>query len=107
MSDLEKAARDAADAEANARQLELITAVLQAQQLLQAQQPAPAPAPRPEFDTKKWVTIGGLAIVGGGVASVLAVAFAAAMIALAIGATCATGSFVILRSIWRETQKRR
>ncbi|MEV6174895.1 hypothetical protein AB0L99_42655 [Streptomyces sp. NPDC051954] len=55
-----------------------------------------------QFNTKKWLTIGGLVIVGGCVACALALAFAVAMTAVAIGATCATGCFIILRSMWRD-----
>jgi len=57
---------------------------------------------QPQFDAKKWWTIGGLAIVGAGAASVLAVAFALASIAVAIGATCATCCLLVLRSMWRD-----
>lgn len=65
------------------------------------------PAPRPEFDAKKWWTIGGLSIVGGCVACALAMAFALAAIAVAIGGTCATACLIVLRSMWRTHQKGR
>jgi hypothetical protein len=61
----------------------------------------------PQFDTKKWLTIGGLAIVGVGAASVLALAFALASVAVAIGGTCATACLLVLRSMWREYLKGR
>lgn len=58
--------------------------------------------PQQQFDARKWLTIGGLAIVGGCVACALAMAFALASIAIAIGATCATGCLLVLRSMWRD-----
>jgi hypothetical protein len=58
-----------------------------------------------QFNAKKWWTIGGLVIVGGCVACALALAFALAATAIAIGATCATGSLLVLRSMWRDYQK--
>ncbi len=107
--DLSKAAQDAVDASDNTRQVELIAAVLKAQQLLNGQ-PSHHQCehtPQQQFDAKKWWTITGMACIGGCVACALALAFAIAAIAVAIGATCATGCFVILRSIWREHQKGR
>ncbi|MFJ3826217.1 hypothetical protein [Streptomyces nodosus] len=99
MSDLEKAARDAVEAADNALLVQQIAAVLQAQQLLNAQQPVPAPA-RPEFDTKKWVTIGTLACVGGLVGALFA-------IAVAIGAVSVAILALVLRAMWRDLQKDR
>ncbi|WP_151478891.1 hypothetical protein [Streptomyces albicerus] len=64
-------------------------------------------APKPEFNAKKWLTIGGLAIVGGCVACALALAFALASIAVAIGGTCATVCLLVLRSMWRDFTKTR
>jgi hypothetical protein len=52
-------------------------------------------APKQEFNAKKWIVIGGTACV-------CAVAFALASVAIAIGATCATGCLLVLRSMWRE-----
>ncbi|MGW3727321.1 hypothetical protein [Streptomyces sp. NPDC000851] len=112
MSDLEKAARDAVAAADNAEQLKLIAAVLKAQQLLNAQQQnsqqelCQHPAPQP-FDARKWLVIGGLACAGGCVAAVMALAFALAMTAVAVGGTCATACLLILRSMWRDYQKGR
>ncbi|MFF8879618.1 hypothetical protein [Streptomyces flaveolus] len=102
MSDLEKAARDAVEAAANTRQVEQIAAFLAAQQLLNAQQQAPAaaPAPRQEFDAKKWLVIGGVTVSVGLVGAVFA-------LAIAIAACATTGCFLILRSVWRESQKGR
>lgn len=99
-----QAARDAVDAAANTQQVATILAILQAQQITQAQQPHACQhhTPKQEFDTKKWLTIGGLACVGGCVACALALAFAVAMTAVAIGGTCATGCLLVLRSMWRQ-----
>ncbi|MGW4022846.1 hypothetical protein [Streptomyces sp. NPDC005009] len=101
MSDLEKAARDAVEAADNTRQMELILAVLQAQQLLNQQQPpAPAPAPRQEFDARKWLVVGGVCIAGGLVASLFAIAVAIGSVSVAILA-------LVLRGMWADFQKRR
>lgn len=97
------AAIEAAD---NSQQLHLITAILQAQtvaQAVQPQQPHTCQHHTPQqFDAKKWWTIGGLVIVVGCVACALAMAFAVAMTAVAIGGTCATGCLIVLRSMWRQ-----
>ncbi|WP_055491684.1 hypothetical protein [Streptomyces sp. TP-A0356] len=55
-----------------------------------------------DFNARKWLTLGGLAIVGGCVACFLAMAFAVAAVAVGIGGACATGCFLILRSLWRD-----
>ncbi|MFE9170858.1 hypothetical protein ACFYNZ_15245 [Streptomyces kebangsaanensis] len=105
---LQKALAAASEAAEDSRQLEQIRAVLIAQavhQGLQAHQPQPCShhhPPTPPFDAKKWWTIGGLAIVGGCVACALAMAFAVALVGIAIGATCATACLLILRSLWRD-----
>ena len=98
---LEKAARDAVEAADQAEQLKLIAALVQAQQLLNTQQPTcQHPAPRQEFDTKKWVTIGGLVVAGGLAASLFA-------IAVAIGAMSVAILALVLRSMWADYQKGR
>lgn len=98
-----QAARDATAAADNSQQLQLIAAVLQAQQLVNAQPQACQHAvPKEEFNAKKWLTIGGLAAVGGCVACFLAMAFAVAATAVAIGGVCATGCLLVLRSMWRQ-----
>ena len=97
MSDLEKAAHDAVAAADNTELTRQIAAILAAQQLLNTQQTAPAPA-KQEFDARKWVVIGGVVVSVGLVASLFAVA-------IAIGACCATGCLLILRSMWRDFQK--
>ncbi|CAL9301137.1 hypothetical protein [Streptomyces sp. SudanB91_2054] len=100
---LHKALVAAAEASEDSRQLELMQALV----IAQAMQSQPHtcqhdhPQPKP-FDARKWATIGGLAAVGGCVACVLALAFAMAMVAIAIAACAATGSFLILRALWRD-----
>jgi hypothetical protein len=98
-------------AEAAAREAAVNTAAVQialaAVELAKAAQQQPQHqacqhTPQQQFDAKKWWTIGGLAIVGGCVACALAMAFALASIAIAIGATCATGCLLVLRSMWRD-----
>ncbi|MGW2226812.1 hypothetical protein [Streptomyces formicae] len=63
--------------------------------------------PQQQFDAKKWLTIGGLACIGGCVACALVLAFAVAMTAVAIGGTCATGCLLVLRSLWADYRKGR
>jgi hypothetical protein len=98
VSDIEKAVRDAVEAADNTEMARQITAILAAQQLLAQQQPAPAPAVRQEFDTKKWLVIGGVAVSLGLVGALFAVA-------VAIGAVCATACLLILRGLWADYQK--
>jgi hypothetical protein len=97
---LAQAARDAVDAASNSRQLEIVAAILQAQQITQIaqaaqQQPCQHHAPKQEFNAKKWIVIGGVTCAG-------SLAFALASVAIAIGATCATACLLVLRSMWRE-----
>lgn len=105
MSDLEKAARDAVDAQANTEQVALILAVLQAQQLTQGgtspvhPSPPPAPAPRSSGGAAKWLAIG-----AGGSALLLAVAVSA--VAVAISAVALTVCLLVLRSIWQDVRKK-
>ncbi|MFI8483850.1 hypothetical protein [Streptomyces rubrogriseus] len=99
--DLTRAAADAVEASDNSEMVRQIAAILAAQQLLsQHQAPAPAPAPRTEFDAKKWLVIGGVAVSVGLVGALFAVA-------IAIGAVCATTCLLILRSVWRDMQRGR
>lgn len=98
MSDLEKAARDAVEAADNVELTRQIAAILAAQQLLAAQQQPAVPAPaRSEFDAKKWLVIGGVAVSVGMVGALFA-------LAIAIGGVCATACLIVLRSMWREAQ---
>jgi hypothetical protein len=99
-SPLENAAKDAVAAADNTELVRTIQAVLAAQQINQQQPTPPAQqAPQP-FDSKKWLTIGGLAIVGGLVASLFA-------IAVAIGAVSVAILALVLRGLWRDFQKGR
>ena len=92
----EAAAREAADNTTDVARI--VAAVLAAQQ---NQQPAAAPAPAPApFNSRKWLTIGGLGIAGGLVASLFAVAVAIGAVSVAILA-------LVLRSIWHDVQKGR
>jgi hypothetical protein len=99
---LEKAARDAVEAADNTRQVEMIAAVLAAQQMLANQQPpapAPAPARRP---IGPYVAAG----IGGAVAlTFLAMAAALLAVAVAVGAVCATVCLLVLRGLWSDYQK--
>lgn len=61
----------------------------------------------PDFNTKKWLTIGGLVIVGGCIACFLAAALALVAVAVAVGGACATACLLILRALWRDYCKGR
>ncbi|MEV0492386.1 hypothetical protein [Streptomyces atratus] len=98
MSDLEKAAKDAVDAEANTDQLALIAALLKVQQLTQQPTAPPAPVVRSSGGAAKWIGIG-----MGGSALLLAVAVSA--IAVAISAVALTICILILRSVWQDIRK--
>jgi hypothetical protein len=100
---LEKAARDAVEAADNTRQVEMIAAVLAAQQMLANQQP-PAPAPAPvRRPLGPYVAAG----IGGAVAlTFLAMAAALLAVAVAVGAVCATVCLLVLRSIWQDMQRK-
>lgn len=96
---LEKAARDAVDAEANTEMVRQIAAILAAQQLLNTQPPAcQHQQQNPEFSAKKWLVIGGVLISGGLVASLFAVAVAIGAVSVAILA-------LVVRSMWADYQK--
>ncbi|GHF57867.1 hypothetical protein [Streptomyces griseosporeus] len=103
MSDaLQKAEAAAREAAANTADVaQIVAAVLAAQQAAQ-QHPVCQHQHQPakEFDAKKW-------LVMGGTAAVLALAFALASIAIAIGAVSVTACLLVLRSMWREYQKGR
>lgn len=98
MSDLEKAAKDAVDAEANTDQLALIAAFLKAQQLTQHQPAQPAPVVRTSGGAAKWIGIG----VGG---SVFLLTVAISAMAVAISAVALTICVLILRSVWQDIRK--
>ncbi|WP_411088321.1 hypothetical protein [Streptomyces sp. 061-3] len=98
MSDLEKAAKDAVDAEANTDQLALIAALLKVQQLTQQPPTPPASVVRSSGGAAKWVGIG----VGG---SVFLLTVAVSAIAVAISAVALTICLLILRSVWQDIRK--
>lgn len=101
MSDaLDKAEAAAVEAAENTDVVRIVAAVLAAQQIAQQQAPAPAPAPAAPFDARKWLTIGGLGIAGGLVASLFAVAVAIGAVSVAILA-------LVLRAMWRDFHKGR
>src|SRR5690606_9941716 len=101
---LERAAADAVAAADNTRQVELIAAVLAAQQLLNQQQQPQAPAcqhqQRPGRNAGEWLGIGAAVCVGG-------VGLALASIAIAVGAMTVAILALVLRSIWQDVQKGR
>ncbi len=103
MSDIEKAAQAAVDAQANTQQLELITAVLQAQQLLNTQQ-QPQQCQhqhdrRPGRSAGEWLGIACAICIGG-------VGIAFASIAIAIGGISVAILAIVLRSMWRDYQSK-
>lgn len=103
MSDaLDKAEAAVREASTDTAAVQLAFAAMElaklAQQQTADQHTCQHPARQQDFNAKKWLVIGG-------VACVCSLAFAVASIAIAIGACCATGCFLILRSIWQSTQK--
>ncbi|MER6435445.1 hypothetical protein ABT275_03650 [Streptomyces sp. NPDC001185] len=103
MSDaLAKAEAAASEAAVNSAAVQVALAAVELARIAQTQQqPAAQPAPQaPQFDAKKWLTIGGLGIAGGLVASLFAVAVAIGAVSVAILA-------LVLRSMWRDLQKGR
>jgi hypothetical protein len=111
-SPLAKAEAAAAEASRNTDVVQLAMAALEVAKMAAANgQPQPHQCEhhtkQDQFNAKKWWTIGGFVIVGGCVACALALAFALAATAIAIGATCATGSLLVLRSMWRDFQRGR
>lgn len=101
MSDIERAARDAVDAQANAEQVALVLAVLQAQQVLQQQAAPAAPVQQSSGGgAAKWVAIG----VGG---SVFLVTVAMSAVAVAISAVALTICVLVLRGLVVDQKGRR
>jgi len=104
MSDLERAARDAVEAADNTRQVEMIAALLAAQQLTN-QPPPPAPVSQP---ARRPVGLYVAAGIGGAVTvSFLAMAAALLAVAVAVGAVATTVCLLVLRSMWHDMQKGR
>jgi len=93
-----EAAVRAAETDTVAVQLAL-AAVELAKAATAQQQPAQQPAPVSQFDSRKWLTIGGLCIAGGLVGALFAVAVAIGAVSVAILA-------LVLRSIWRDIQRK-
>lgn len=100
------------EASVNTAAVQVAMAAVELAKLVSAQQQAAPPAcghqapQQAQFNTRKWLTISGLAIVGGCVACFLAMAFAVAAVAVAICATCATACLIVLRSMWRDLTNR-
>ncbi|MER5600539.1 hypothetical protein [Streptomyces sp. NPDC002265] len=109
LNPLAKAEAAVAEAATNTDVIRLALAAVELAKTAQ-QQPQPACQHQQqarEFDTRKWLTIGGLAVVGGCVACFLAAAFALVAVAVAVGGTCATACLLVLRSMWRDYSKGR
>lgn len=99
LNPVQKAEAAALEAAQNTDVVRIVAAVLAAQQATQQQTPVAQQTTQP-FDTKKWLTIGGLGIAGGLVASLFAVAVAIGAVSVAILA-------LVLRAMWRDYQKGR
>ncbi|MEU9754541.1 hypothetical protein AB0D90_15570 [Streptomyces althioticus] len=100
MSELEKAARAAAEAADNTEMVRQIAAVLAAQQLLAQQPQAPAcqHQHRQGRSAAEWLGIGAAVCVGG-------VGLAFASIAIAIGALSVAVLALVVRSMWADVQQ--
>lgn len=99
-SPLDKAEAAVREASADTEIVRIVAAVLAAQQATPPQTATPPPAPAPAFDSRKWLTIGGLGIAGGLVASLFAVAVAIGAVSVAILA-------LVLRGLWADYTKGR
>lgn len=102
MSDAVKRAEAAVqEARADSQMVELVAALIAAQQqadaksVCQHQHPAPV---KPSSSAGKWIAVG---IAG----SFLAVALAVSMVAFAIGAVALTVCVLVLRSVWQQWQQ--
>lgn len=104
MSDaLEKAEAAAREAGANTDVVRIVAAVLATQQAMQKQtqaQQCQHDHPKQGRSAGEWLGIGCAVCVG-------SIGLALGFIAVAIAACCATGCFVILRSIWADYKKGR
>jgi hypothetical protein len=100
VSDLEKAAREAVEAQANSEQVAMVLAILQAQQLTQQQTCQHPPAPVQQSSNAKWVALA----VGG---PFLAVTLAISVMAFAISVVALTICVLVLRGLWVDMQKGR
>ena len=104
MSEISKASHDAIDAARNSQQLELITAVLAAQQIANQQAPAPVcqhahPVVQSSGGAAKWIGLG----VGG---SILLLTVAISAVAVAISAVSVAILVLVLKSVWNDVKKR-
>lgn len=109
MSDaLDKAEAAAREAAVNTAAVQIALAAVELAKTAQAQQQAPAPhtcqqhdhGRRPGRSAGEWMAIGCAACIG-------SVGIAFASIALAIGGMTVAILALVLRSIWRDIQKRR
>jgi hypothetical protein len=95
---LDKAEAAVREASANTADVaQIVAAVIAAQQAAQLQAPVVQQTTQP-FDARKWLTIGGLGIAGGLVASLFAVAVAIGAVSVAILA-------LVLRGLWADFQR--
>ncbi|MET7779584.1 hypothetical protein ABZU94_29810 [Streptomyces mirabilis] len=94
-----EAAVRAAETDTVAVQLALAAVELAKAATAQQQTAAQPPAPAPQFDSRKWLTIGGLCIAGGLVGALFAMAVAIGAVSVAILA-------LVLRSLWRDIQRK-
>lgn len=93
-----QAAQAAVEASDNTRNLELITAILQAQAIAQAVQPQPHTcqhAHKEPANVGKWIGIACAVCIG-------SIGLALGFLAVAIAATCGTACLLVLRSMWRQ-----
>lgn len=105
MSDaLDKAEQAVRAAETDTAAVQLAMAAMELAKLATQQHTPPPPQCRhdhkPGRSAGEWLAIGGAVCVG-------SIGLAFASIALAIAACCATGCFLILRSIWQSSHKGR
>ncbi|MEU0041400.1 hypothetical protein, partial [Streptomyces sp. NPDC006333] len=103
MSDaLAKAEAAASEAAVNSAAVQVALAAVELARVAQAQQTAPPPSPVPaasQFNTGKWIAIG---LAG----SVCAISLALSAIAVAVGAVAVTCCLIVLRSMWRDFQRK-
>ncbi|MFF1297953.1 MULTISPECIES: hypothetical protein [unclassified Streptomyces] len=110
LTPLDRAEAAVRDAETNSAAVQVALAAVDLAKTAAAQQQphhCQHHTPQQQFDARKWWTIGGLVIVGAGAVSMLALAFAVAMTAIAVGACCATCCLLILRALWRDIRNGR
>ncbi|MCX4576544.1 hypothetical protein OHB41_25895 [Streptomyces sp. NBC_01571] len=103
MSDaLAKAEAAASEAAVNSAAVQVALAAVELAKLAQNQQQPAAPPPDPatsQFSVGKWIAIG---LAG----SVCAISLALSAIAVAVGAVAVTCCLLVLRSMWRDYQRK-